>query len=197
MGSRSDTFNRTDSGIQVNPPTDGGSNWVLQTLGPEILTNKVRNNSGAGAHATLESSLSDVAVQCTFSTTLTTGGWGITFRVQDSLNFLYLNLDNTTDVSFRKRVAGTGTVLKTTTGLTIASGDVWKVTANGTSIEFFQNGTSRLTDTNSLYQTETKHGLRDGAGDNTMRWDDFTIDPAATAWGPLLGLTNNRLVVGT
>lgn len=57
---------------------------------------------------------------------------------------------------------------------TFTEGDTWKVTANGTALEVFQNGVSRWTGTSSFGTSNTKHGLRANSSP-AATFDNFSI----------------------
>lgn len=186
MTDRTDNFNRASVNLSGNTPSDGGSAWVVHAGTWSVtVSNTVNKTATFNANETcsLESSVSDVDVQATYSIL---GNGGPCARLADNNNFLVVIVTATNAIMY-KRVAGTFTQLGTTYGGTTAVNDVWKLTPNGTSLTARQNGTSRITATDGAGQTNTKHGLY--AFSTTGDWDDFSITGlgATTGTRPLVG----------
>lgn len=173
MTNRTDDFNRANSAVSLGTPSDAGSAWVpLGLLVAGIDTNTAYSvTSISQAIAYLESSVADVTIQ---STTPTKGtDCGLCARVTDNNNYI-VAIQAPTSWLMYKRVGGAFTQLGSTASGTPANGDVLKVTLNSNALEFFVNGTSKITATESFNNTATKHGLR-WSSDTTARFDDFSI----------------------
>lgn len=176
----SDDYNRADSTTAIGTATSG---HLWTSLGGVwgIKSNKayIENITGIKP-AYLEVGAADVTVQVRLNKSDASNNlnrMGIAFRISDANNFLYAYCITSTGLRLFKLVAGSGTQIGTAS-VTEADGDLLKVVTNGTSIEVFYNGVSKITVTESHNQTATKHGLfwEAGGSSNTLcRWDDFSI----------------------
>lgn len=180
MGNRSDNFTRADSTTTMNPPSDGGTNWVA----PGGATWGISSNQGflavsaAQAIIVLESSLSNVEVQCTFSVVGSDGG--LVARVADNNNYLVLKVA-TNALTLFKNVGGF-TQIADAGAITIANGDVIKLRCDSANLlTAFQNGVSKFSVTDAAGSGNTSHGIRDNA-DTVNRFKEFSIiDTSPTA----------------
>lgn len=172
MTDRTDNFNRSDRSLSGDTPSDGGSAWVVHAGTWNILNNAAYKPSNFNTNecCSIESSVSNVDVQTTHSLL---GNGGVAVRIADNNNYL-LAAVLSTQATMYKRVAGTATQLGSTYSGNTAAGDVWKFTANGTSLTMSQNGTSRITATDGAGQSNTKHGLYDFSS-ATGTYDQFSI----------------------
>ena len=175
MTNRTDNFNRADSTTSLGTPSDSGSAWVTyqSTLG--ILSNTAYDvaHSVYGV-AGLQSSISDCAVQVKCSAQ---GNMSCAARIADGSNFLTGGGDGSGNLSIYKIVAAAFTQLASGTA-TQAAGDVFKFTVNGTALELFLNGVSKLTASSNVGQTNTIHGIFDFLS-AAARFDDFSITALA------------------
>lgn len=162
---RTDNFTRADSATTINPPSDGGTNWALDTAATwGISSNQGYTAVTSGSNQdiiVLQSSASDVTVQVTLSVVDGTTDAGLVAREVDSNNYLMLITTRaSTNLRLFKNVAGTLTQLGSTVSYTAANGDVLKLTVSGTSITGYVNSVSQIAVTDSAGQTNTRHGLR-------------------------------------
>lgn len=182
MSNRSDTFTRADSTSSLGTPSDGGSAWVAQSGQWGIATNRGYkfSDSNVWQHATLEASSSSVDVQVTVQTFR--DGAGVIARVQNSQNLLNFHGFSGTGYRVYKVVANSWTQLGTTNAGTPASGDVYKLTVDGSNNIKGYIGGSLMVDAgaDSAGSTNTLHGLISYVGDTT-RFDDFSITDTAGA----------------
>ncbi len=97
----------------------------------------------------------------------------IPFRYLDENNYYWVERRGR-DYMFAKRYQGrqSGMGIR----VTPANGDVVKVEFEGTTIRVYINGTLKLTRTENLFPTATKHGIGVWC-DNRTRFDDFSISP--------------------
>ena len=171
MTNRTDNFNRADSTTSLGTPSDSGSAWTTyqSTLG--ILSNTAYDvtHSLYGV-AGLESSISDCAVQVTCTAQ---GNMSCSARITDKNNFLTGGGDGSGNLSIYKIVSGGFTQLGSASA-TQAAGDVFKFTVNGTALELFLNGVSKVTASSNVGQTNTIHGIFDFLS-ASARFDDFSI----------------------
>lgn len=169
---RTDNFNRTDSALSINSPSDGGSNWTIPTA--TAVWGISSNTAYAPVSVSqdivvLESSVSDVDVQMTLVTKGT--DTGIIARETDDNNYLLVTTSGSNSIYRRD----TGSfVLLGTFSMAVSNNDVMKFSVSGTSLTIYQNGASRGTATSSFNQTATKHGLRTNS-DTAARFDTFSI----------------------
>lgn len=172
MGNRTDTFDRANG--TIGTPSDGGSAWVdLGTQVWRVYSNTAGESTAGGtAGAYLEASDANAEVQATITTV--GGSPGLSARVADASNMLLVNIPSGAWRLY-KRVAGTFTQLGSTSITTTATNDVvFLGVTSGSAITVKQNGTSKITATDSAGSSNTKHGFYSN-GDTTTRWNDFTI----------------------
>jgi len=168
-----DTFARTDSSSSLGT-TLTGETWTAHsgTWGIKNGAAYLAVQSGDSV-ATVDSSLTDVEVQCEF---LYNNDGGIVLRAIDASNYV-LALFNSTlgQVQLYKRVAGTYTLLGTTLSGVAPIGATYsvKLLALGSYIEVYVNGISRLTASVSDLATATRVGLRQNSTAQN-RWYNFT-----------------------
>lgn len=185
MTNRTDNFNR--AAASIGTPSDGGSAWSALSgtwnIGSGSTANMGTMASGTSqAACVLESSVANVDVQVTFGDIGSSDDAGIVFRVTDDNNYYVMVAKGSggDGVSCYKRVAGSFTqVGSTAAGVTFANTNVFKVTANGTSIKAYKNGVEVFSATDSTYTTQTKHGLRSHGF--ATGFDDFSITEVVTA----------------
>ena len=185
MGNRSDDFNRFDSAAAMGTPSDGGSAWAAQGGSVwGISTNRgyKPNTANAWEVATLEASTTSVDVQVTVETYQL--GAGVVARCADNSNYLMVH-EWDAPYGFRvfKVVAGSFTQLGSTYGSTSASGDVVKLTVDGSNnIKAYLNGTLRVdAGSDAAGSSNTKHGLVSHMGGLTTFFDTFSITDTAGA----------------
>ncbi len=173
-----DTFNRGNNASSLGS-TDGTGDldpqaWtnVVGTLG--INTNQAAPN-GALAHgvSTVDLGTADCTLQVTLSKA--TANAGISFRVDDANNFLYVYTAGPggSNVVTTKVVGGGGPSTIGTTTTTVSDGDVLQVVLNGSLITVALNGVTLHSVTESFNQNETKHGLYLANG-TTPRLDNWS-----------------------
>lgn len=174
MGNRTDNFTRADSTTTMNPPSDGGTNWVA----PAGTTWGINTNAGflavsaSQAVIALESSLANVDVQVTMKVVGTDGG--LVARLADDNNYLVLKIAGSALTLFKK-VASVFTQIGDAGAITISNGDVIKLTCDSASLlTVFQNGVSKFSVTDAAGSTNTQHGIRDNS-DTNNRFTVFSI----------------------
>jgi hypothetical protein len=174
---RIDNFNRADDTLAIGTPSDGGSAWVAEMSGGDTWGIYQNTAYHVGtifpSIATLESSMSDVDVEVTISADYY--NFGIAFRVVDELNFLALYINSAQQTLF-KSVNGVTTGIGTYSG-SMATGDTFRVRANGSTLESYQNDVLRVSTTETFNQTATKHGLYNGDNPASAgtQYDAFSI----------------------
>lgn len=174
MANRSDNFTRADSTTTMNPPSDGGSNWVAPggtTWG--ILSNQGRLVTLAGqAIIVLESLLSNVEVQCTFPVVGSDGG--LVVREVDDSNYIVLKVA-TNALTLFTRIGGGFTQIGDAGVITVANGDVIKLRCDSADLlSVFQNGALKFSVTDASGSGNTSHGIRDN-NDGVNRFSNFSI----------------------
>ena len=174
----SDTFtdvNGTSLDLHT-PNASPGTAWVEYSGTWEIQGNEVTQTGGAAVHrvAAIDAGASDVDVTVTF-VTIVGADAGLVVRVTDDNNHYMLQILATT-FAFYKKEAGAFTLLASASA-TIANGDVVMVRASGNNLAAFQNEVERVTAVDATFPTQTRHGIRQYSGANSM--DSFLIEPAA------------------
>lgn len=181
MTNRTDNFNRTDSALTINSPSDGGSNWTIPTATAlwGIASNQAYTPVNVAQDiVVLESSIADVDVQVT--TPVVENSLGLCARVTDDSNYLLFYFGTgggSPDLArIYDRISGTFHLLATA-NITFANNDVMKFNLNGTALAGYQNGSSVVSTTSSAGQTVTKHGMRSDqqVGSIAGRFEDFSI----------------------
>jgi hypothetical protein len=190
---RADSFDRADTTSNIGTPSDGGSNWSVLTGTWGISSNKAYT-SAAVAHslAALEAAENDVAVEMTSGGTWTEGG--IIARCSDNANYLLVAIQST-GFSFYKVVAGGFTLLGSGGLSPVAPGEVYKFAVDGDLLEFFKNGSSQGSVTDSALLSNTKHGLRT-YNDTALRFDDFSISSIGIST-KIMALIRDRRITET
>lgn len=176
-GGVTDSFNRTNStttlgttdGTRGGDPatwlTSGSSVWGINTNQAYCTTNTAHQT------AVVETNMSDVTVSCKVSA-FGAVNQGMVFRFQDASNFLWV-LCQSGQVYYCRFVAGSQTNVTNVAGYT--AGDTISVTAVGTAINIYRNGVNIISQTDSTFQTATKHGLINNSSGSTARYDDFSV----------------------
>lgn len=182
MSNRSDNFDRTDGTIGGTTPSDGGSTW---TSGgdAQIKSNQLGSvTSGAARNwAKLEASASNGTAQVTAKVLAAGTGMGLLVRMADATNYIGAYIYSG-KLELYKRVAGAFTALGSTYTGTISVNDVITLdVTSGSALTVKQNGTTRITATDSTGSTNTGVGFDWFQGDPSLRVDDFSWTDAAAA----------------
>jgi hypothetical protein len=164
----SGAFGTTDGAGSKDPLTWTQHAGVWSTSGGQALTTSVAN-----ARASVDSTFADVTVYVTIKTYSTSQG--ICFRLGTTVTDYLLFTMSSAGAWVLSSVGTTAATLASGSGVTVASNDVLKVIANGTSIRAFINNTQIASVTSSTYQTNTKHGIF-ASSSTASRFDDFEID---------------------
>lgn len=174
---------------------DAANGTSLDAVTPEVGNAFVENNGdwdiqsnranatgsspgGARWLTTSEASLSDVHISASVQATTSIG---IVFRYVDNLNLWVAAVEINTDTfTLYELVAGSFTQ-RAQSSITLSAGTLYEevVIASGTSIIAFLDGANKISHTSSLFQTETKHGLRDNSGDGDC--NIFIMRPITSA----------------
>jgi hypothetical protein len=188
-----DNFNRADA----NPI---GGNWsTVQGLNAlQLQNNSVNgsvNNTDNAAYWNADSFANDQYSQIKKLTTSSDHGP----LVRVATNNCYMADVYSTGIDIWKYVAGSWTQLGSTISITLAANDVLKLSATGTTLEIFQNGTSRGTRSDSelatgsagiwAYNNYTNINVDDWEGGNVS--GGATLVPQETTHA----LTNDTVVL--
>jgi hypothetical protein len=175
---RSDSLTRADSNTTINPPSDGGSSWVLdngtEVWGIDANQGYTVLQSGAQDVIVLQAGVADVTVQVTISVVGGLIDAGLVAREADNNNYLLFIYSHGTGLLMYKNVAGVFTQLGSTAVYSISPGDILKFTVSGSSLTGYVNGVSKVTATDSAGSTNTRHGLRTFT-DQLTRFTAFSI----------------------
>lgn len=171
MTNRADNFNRSDRSLSGDTPSDGLGAWTI-TGTWTILGNNAYKSATFNTHQPmwLEASVANVEVQ---ATNATLGNGGLVCRLSDSSNFIYARVNAANNIIY-KVVAGAFTQLGSTYTGSGSANDVWLLSADSSNnLLLKQNGTTRVTTSDSFNSSATKHGINDFS--TAARWDDFSI----------------------
>jgi len=170
-----------DSGLSIAAHTPDidviGGGWQILagiwTMRGNFVTQDDTNYNDFIAY--LETSDADVSISCEVDVYINRAG--VAFRVKDISNFWYACIRDNGDWTLIENDGGSKTVRGTGVG-SYTSGDFYTiaVTLSGASISCTIDGGDELTYSNSLHQSETKHGLYSFRGSSSnQRYDDFTV----------------------
>ncbi len=163
----SDDFNRADGAI--------GAAWTNITATHTIASNTAApstTNTCLSVYAT-SCDTDDNYSQATIST-LAGSAQRVVCRLTDANNW-YALFSNGTSIQLQKFVAGSLTSIGSAFSVTIASGDIIKVQAVGSTIKGYLNGVERCSATDTGLTTGKLVGIRSGSGGSTLlRWDDWS-----------------------
>lgn len=175
----SDTFTRADSAVSLGSTESPVLAWsaLVGTWG--ISTNRAYNVAATNnAVAVVTTAASDVTVSATMAVLSAANTAGVAVRCSDGSNFIWVvgYTAASSNVLIVKRVAGADTVIATLTSPSaLANGDVLSAVCSGNTITARINGVTVGSATDAFNNTAVKHGLTCGAGDATIRWDNFSI----------------------
>ena len=157
----SDTFTDTDGVLLSAHTPDGGGTWTKNsayTPGAEIFANTVGTIGGTTNHYHSGTPASaDYSVTATMALIGVVAN-GVTGRGETAARTFYHTEITSNNVVLRKAVAGAFTTLGTYTG-TVANNDLIKLDMVGTTIRALQNGTERLSASDSAITATGKAGL--------------------------------------
>ncbi len=168
---RTDNFTRANSTTTLGTPSDGGSAW-----NPLNGTWGINSNAGyepgntVQAVAVLDSTTTDVTVQCTF--TQPGSVVGLVIRATDNANYIIATFQSGGAFLFTN-VGGSFSLLTTVTQA-IAPGDIGSLQIVGTALTLKLNGTTVLTATTATNPSGTLHGIYTST-DTSVRFNTFSI----------------------
>ena len=189
----SDTFTDTNDTALTSHTMDVGSGWTAIAGTFKISGNNAVSNSVVNEDRTYcDAGQSNYELTCDtvsyYTSSILFRLASIMFRYQDTNNFWLVDPEfHTSTYALYERVGGSFT-LRTSVTEALASGAAAaiKIIANGTSLEVFLNGVSKLTYTSSSFQTQTKCGIRYAASSpipTTPTWDNFLVTYTAAGAG--------------
>lgn len=177
MTNRTDNFNRADSVLTIDPPSDGGSGYTLGgggTWGISSFAGYLVVSIAFEDQAVLDSGTSAIETQVTI-TSGSGSGTGVINRYADTNNWIGGIWDDNSTLTLYARVAGSYNVIQSTGGLTFAANDVMKLRSDSSNLHTLtQNGVSRCSGTNTNGSANTKHGMRND-GSTGRRYDNLSI----------------------
>ena len=163
-----------DVAIADHTPEKGGP-WVANSGTWTIQNNQLRESTGGSKTTVIDVEQADVIFQATWSV-LAASDAGIVARYVDASNYLILVVDSITNFMILwKQVSGSWSQADSA-AVVFAANDVIKLTASGTTITGFVNGTQKVQATVTDHATATKYGFfSNAAAYNSIRWDDVTV----------------------
>lgn len=198
-----DVFTDTDlTAITSHTPTTGGGSWsILGTSTWRIFTNKLNASALIGDNSAilLSNTLANIQAAECVDVSDTAVYYGPMVRADSSRNgYVFLGLPSSNDLRIQRLDAGVRTNLATQTASPGLTGATLRIEANSSTITVLVNGTAQGTTATDATYASGKSGIC-SLGNNTTLADNFNAEDdsgAATTWGPLLGMRNNRLVTG-
>ena len=180
-----DTFTDTDGVLLSAHTPDSGGSWALNsayTATGEINTNRARSTAGSATnyyHSAVPPS-ADYSVTITMEAMgASTTDNGCTGRGSTDAKTYYVVRCDDTEITLRKVVAGTFTLLGTYAGA-VVNGDTVALDMAGTTIRALQNGTQRLSVADSAISAVGYAGVFLNEKFNSLP-TTFTADSGATA----------------
>lgn len=174
------------TGTAYNPSVSTGvtNPWVID--GNQATWDGATGSSAAW----IDANEADVDVQASITLGSVDACAGVCFRVQDVSNYLTFYYDHTAGrFHLAKMVGDALTDLDTyDSAQTLGTTHTFKVSAHGSALIGYLDGTPIVDVTDATFLTETRHGLYvDASIDDHSTWDDFTIalsTPAGYAFNP-------------
>lgn len=179
-----DSFTRADA-ASLGTTETGSLAWSTVSAGGGTATGNIASNTayvtnsagGTDSHALVDCGTANHDVTITVSTMQNFAS--ILVRFIDASNYVMVQKESTAGYGMYRRVAGTFTLMGSTSTVAPASGDVLRLVASGTTYTFYQNGTQRITATDATANTTgTKVGFRTTSTGVTARFDDFSVSAA-------------------
>lgn len=169
-----DTFTRADNASSLGS-TEGANVKVWSALAGTwgINTNRAYNSTSVSSDlAVVDAGVADCTVSMTFG--VAPNFFGLAFRAVDATNFWEIQC-TPTQIFLQKIIAGAATTVASPAG-TFAINDTIAAVLSGSSITVKQNGTIVIGPvTDAQFASATKHGLFNGLGVATPRYDNFSI----------------------
>jgi len=172
---RQDNFNRADSAVTIQSPSDGGSNYIINSGTWGISGNQgYLAVAGTQRTAVLETSQTNIATEVTIA--VGSGDVGVVVRGLDDDNYIVGTYNKAGgQMQIYRRVAGAFTQIGSTYNGTLNDGDVIKLSVDsGNNLVLSQNGVSRVTGNSAAGSTNTKGGIR-SSNDTTTRFENLVI----------------------
>lgn len=182
----SDTFTDTTGTNLPSHTMDVGPGWNVRQGTFHIVSNACTTITNAdGDNAVCDSGQADAVISFDGTSVYVNTGNDSTadliFRWQDDNNFWLLqNFSPNNSFFLYERVGGSYNLRSSNSHASSPSGTshAIKVSAIGTALEAFFDGTSCLTYTSSSYQTKTTHGIRvsfNSVPGGAASWDNFLV----------------------
>lgn len=174
-----DDFNRTNTTSAIGSTSVGAKAWTQHSGTWGISANRAYDSGATTAvHlASVDAEENDVTVSAALwaNGDGTSRYFGVAGRLDATAANGYLVQVNVPGgvIELMKRTAGTNAALGASVAYTHANGDVLELVMSGTSLTVKINGVTKLTRTDSTYQTNTRHGI--WTYTDQGRFDDFAI----------------------
>lgn len=193
MANRTDNFNRADSVVTLDPPSDGGGNYLVAAGTWGITANRAYIVTAANPiAAVLNSTTVDVLVEVTIATLGANDIGGLCARYIDINNHWMFYLDGLNNKTrLYKFVAGSFVPVIDTVGAP-ASGDVLALGFLGDAWTAYRNGSPVGSGTDSFANTGTRHGLWGYATSTDTRWDTLSVTDAGAGGGLSIPVAMNQ-----
>lgn len=177
-----DTFDRSD-GVGLGT-SSGGALWTALAGNFQIISNTARWSSNgaypAGGVVTMDPGYANATVVADL---VVTTEMGFAFRAADGSNLFWVDYYAGT-LYLQKIVAGAGTLIRSATPGTTTF--TLKVELYGNSINIYVNGVLKISETQTAFNTNTKHGLFSGnfSPETSSTVNNFAITPTAAPAAP-------------
>ena len=188
----SDNFTRANGGL--------GSNWttVTGTVAPQIVSNTLQPGTAGTVNSAYWSANtfgSDQYAQASLpNSNGSSYGPAIAVRLSNSKGYFLWYGNSANQVSiWRMDSATSWTQLKASGSLTISATDVWKITAVGSTISAYQNGTQVATVTDTHYTTGSPGVWLYYSGNQITNWSGGDIGPYSVG-GTVSGLSGTAVL---
>lgn len=187
MATITDNFNRADAG-SLGSSSEGWS-WADTVTGLDIVSNQAKGDSSGFNRARAESDLASANHYAQVTMVLSGDGAGPCVRFSSSADTCYLYYCDLASGRIFSVVAGSLTSLGSFGNP--GNGSVLKLSANGTTLEAFDDGVSQGTVTDSAISGNTRTGIEGSTSAAVL--DDFS---AGDLGGGVTAHPENLLLLG-
>ena len=171
-----DTFNRANSTTTLGN-ADTGQAWAVFTTGAVfgITGNQAYMVSSTNGTTTadwvaVDSTVADCTAQITVA--VAAANCGLAARLSDENNTLLVNVGAGNALRLFRRA---GSYVELGGSGSVVSSDVIALTMSGSTLQMKKNGVVILTVTETLNQTQTRHGFQINDAASGIRFDDFAV----------------------
>lgn len=191
MSNRVDNFNRADSVLTLNSPSDAAGDYTL--VGTWGITSNTAYSvvSSNPCAAILDSATFDITIEVTLTGLGGADIAGLCARYTDINNHWAYYMDTLNNKTRLYKISSGSFVSVIDNVHAPAAGDVLKLGFSSNTWTAYYNGSQVGTGSDAFNNTATKHGLWGYANGTNDRWDSLSITDAAAGGGLPIPVANN------